>query len=146
MRTSRALALTLAVSLLAGATQGEPREAQAFQVIVHPSNPADSVDRKFLADAFLKKATRWTHQTVIQPVDQDADTGTRRRFSQEVLSRSVSAVKSYWQQLIFSGRDVPPPELDTDEQVIQYVRMHPGAIGYVSADAEVSGVKILKVR
>jgi hypothetical protein len=70
----------------------------------------------------------------------------RRRFSDEVLHRSVSEVKSYWQQRIFSGRDVPPPELDTDDQVVTYVLRHAGAVGYVSAEAALNGTKVLEVR
>ena len=49
-----------------------------------------------------------------------------------MLKRSVAAVRSYWQQRIFSGRDVPPPEVDTENQVIKYVAGDPGALGYVS--------------
>jgi hypothetical protein len=70
----------------------------------------------------------------------------RRRFCEEVLSRSVAAVKSYWQQLIFSGRAVPPPELDTDEEVVRYVAKYSGAIGYVSGASELSGVKVVAVK
>jgi hypothetical protein len=55
-------------------------------------------------------------------------------------------VKSYWQQLIFSGRGVPPPELDTEEEVIRYVGRHPGALGYVSSYGEVGGVKVVIVK
>ena len=36
---------------------------------------------------------------------------------------------------------MPPPALDNDEQVILYVRGHPGAVGYVSAGAPAAGVK-----
>jgi hypothetical protein len=58
----------------------------------------------------------------------------------------VQAVKSYWQQVIFSGRGVPPPELESDEAVIRYVLRFPGAVGYVSGTADVRGVKVLAVR
>ena len=40
-----------------------------FVVIVHPQNPYVHVDRGFVADAFLKKATRWPNGDVIKPVD-----------------------------------------------------------------------------
>ncbi len=143
MRFTIAFALSVAAGLLVSEARAQ---SSGFLVIVHPDNPVDAVERKFLADAFLKKLVRWPHQQIIQPVDLDPDTPIRRRFSAEVLSRSVAAVKSYWQQLIFSGRDVPPPELSSEDDVVEYVRRHPGAIGYVSANADVSGVKVVKVR
>ena len=63
-----------------------------------------------------------------------------------VHGKKVSSVKSYWQTMIFSGRATPPPELDSDRQVLDYVRGKPGAIGYVSAGATLgNGVKALRV-
>jgi hypothetical protein len=58
----------------------------------------------------------------------------------------VGAVRSYWQQRIFSGRDVPPPELDSDEAVVAFVARSPGGIGYVSAATKLSGVRELALR
>ena len=49
-------------------------------------------------------------------------------------------------QAIFSGRGVPPPELDSDEAVIRFVLKYPGAIGYVSAGADIGAAKPLHVR
>jgi len=70
----------------------------------------------------------------------------RRRFSEQVLNRSVTAVRSYWQQIIFSGRDVPPPELGGDAEVLEFVKKHVGAIGYVSGAASTNGAKVIAVR
>jgi len=144
----RALLAAIAFALLAAAPS-LPADAQSrpeFQLIVHSSNPAQSIDRKFVADAFLKKVTRWSDDQVIQPVDMIPSSPVRRAFSEAVLERSVGAVKSYWQQLIFSGRSLPAPELDGDDAVVAYVASHPGAIGYVSGGAILRGVKLLAVR
>jgi hypothetical protein len=52
---------------------------------------------------------------------------------------------AYWQQQIFSGRGVPPLELSTETAVVEYVRAHPGAVGYVSAGADIRGLKVVEV-
>ena len=39
----------------------------------------------------------------------------------------------------------PPPAMASDREVLAYVRLKPGAIGYVSLDADVSGVKVVAV-
>lgn len=133
-----------AVSWWSSATgQAETRD---FLVVVNPANSTGSVDRRFLSQAFLKKTTHWDGGEVIRPVDLPADSDTRRRFSEAVHGRSVSAVKSYWQQVIFSGRGVPPPELESDEAVLRHVTRYPGAIGYVSAGANLRGARVLSVR
>lgn len=118
----------------------------AYRVVVNAANPQASVDRRFLADAFLKKVTRWGAGEAIRPVDQRPESVSRQRFSDDVLGRSVAAVKSYWAQLVFSGRDLPPPELDGDDEVVRYVAKHAGAVGYVSASASVETVKVIVVR
>jgi ABC-type phosphate transport system substrate-binding protein len=133
-------------ALLPPATAADAGAMAGFQMIVHPSNPATTVDRRFVGDAFLKKVTRWPHDEVIRPADLDPDSPIRRRFSEQVLRRSVASVKTYWQQLVYSGRDVPPPELDNDWQVVRYVLKHPGALGYISPGASLEGTKVLTVR
>jgi hypothetical protein len=55
-------------------------------------------------------------------------------------------VKSYWQQMVFSGRSVPPPEMDSEDQVVAFVLKNRGAVGYVSATTNVLGAKILPLR
>jgi ABC-type phosphate transport system substrate-binding protein len=124
-----------------------PPPPPTYQIVVHPGGPAGPVlDARFVADAFLKKVRTWPGGEPIQPVDLDLSSPVRRRFTEEVLRRPVAAVRAYWQQRIFSGRDVPPPELGTDEAVIKYVTKYPGAIGYVSTAAATNGIRGVAVR
>jgi ABC-type phosphate transport system substrate-binding protein len=120
-------------------------DGPAFHLVVHPSNRATVLDRRFVADVFLKKRTRWSDDEQVSPVDQSPRASPRARFSQAVLGRPVASVRRYWTQLVFSGRGVPPLELDGDRAVISYVASHPGAIGYVSNAAELAGVKVVRL-
>jgi ABC-type phosphate transport system substrate-binding protein len=141
------LALSLALSALAAAVSAaQPSDQAAYRIIVHPKNPVTTVDRRFLEDAFLKRAVRWPDDKPIRPVDLTSKSDVRSGFSKDVLNRSIAAVKAYWQQRIFSGTDIPPPEFDSDEQVVAYVLKHEGAVGYVSGAASLGGVKALSVR
>ena len=144
MRSLLAIATFLALMALVATVSGESHTA--YVVIVHPNNGVTSLERQFLADAFLKKATSWPSGNVIRPVDLAPGSSARRQFSEEVLHRSIAEVKGYWQQRIFSGRDVPPPEFDTDEDVVAYVLRHDGAVGYVSNGAALRGTKTVVVR
>lgn len=137
----------LALLLLGPLGRAPPADAHAaaFRVIVHPKNPLRDLDRAELARIFLKKVTRWPDDTPASPVDLRADAEARREFSESVLGRSIGAVRSYWQQAIFTGRDTPPPELDSDEAVVRFVLAHRGAVGYVSPRAELRGAVVLVV-
>jgi ABC-type phosphate transport system substrate-binding protein len=121
-------------------------QAPSYRVIVHPSNTAATLDRDFVADAFLKKASHWPSGKTIRPVDLDSKSPTRQKFVEGLLKRSIAGVRSYWQQQIFSGRNIPPPELDSDEAVIAFVLKYEGAIGYVSGSASCATVKVVTVK
>ena len=138
------LGVSILVALAAAATAAE-QPPSAYVVIVHPANRTARVERKFLADAFLRRTTRWPDDTPIRPVDLGPDAPARIRFSEEVLSRSVASVRSYWQQRIFSGQGLPPPELPDDEAVVAYVLSHPGAVGYVAAGIALNGATAVEV-
>ena len=77
---------------------------------------------------------------------QPASSAARRRFSEDVLGRTIEAVRRYWNQQVFSGRGVPPPQVDSEAAVVEYVLTHPGAIGYVTETTDVRGAKVILVR
>jgi hypothetical protein len=149
MRVVSRLRAVVVMLVVTGPIVIAPTQASAppaFRLIVNPANGATAVERRFVLEAFLKKTTRWPDGSLIRPVDENAESTSRQRFSDELLGRSVSAVKSYWQQAVFAGRDLPPPELDSDDDVVRYVLRYAGAIGYVSGVANIERVKVLSVR
>jgi ABC-type phosphate transport system substrate-binding protein len=140
------LVILLGVVVFASAVSAAPPSPPPpFRVIVNPRNPVTGIDRTFLQDAFLKRGRHWPDETIIKPIDLPPSSPTRRSFTQDVLGRSVTAVRAYWQQRIFSGRDVPPPELASDERVVEYVLKHEQAVGYVSAMTPLAGAKAVSV-
>lgn len=138
----------LVVALLGLFGLGPLSQANAnngYVVVVNKSNPIDSISADRASALFLKKVTKWDNGRRALPVDQVAESPVREKFSKSIHGKSVTAVKSYWQQQIFSGRDVPPPEKNSDRQIVSYIEANPDAIGYVSAGAAMGNVKVLKV-
>jgi ABC-type phosphate transport system substrate-binding protein len=119
--------------------------ASDFIVIVHPANATRSLDRRALSKIFLKEISRWENGEQLYPVDLPRNSSTRSRFSSNVLGRSVAAVHSYWQQRIFSGRGVPPPEVSSDAEVVQYVLKRAGAVGYVTSGTDIGKAKAISI-
>lgn len=138
------IGVSILVALATAAMAAEPPRS-GYVVIVHPGTRISRLDRKFLAEIFLRRATRWPDDTPIHPVDLGPDARARVRFSQEILSRSVQSVRSYWQQRIFSGQGLPPPELADDAAVVSYVATHPGAVGYVASGTPLDGVTAVEL-
>ena len=139
MVAARAVALAILLAAATAAADG------GYRVIVSDANPTRSVSRSFLAQVFLRKVQTWGSGDVIHPVDLDRRSPTRSRFTEDALGRSVAAVRSYWQQMIFSGRNVPPPELPSDDAVVNFVVHDPGAIGYVSEGTDLKGARAVPV-
>jgi len=107
------------------------RAAEPFVVIVNAANPVTSVSAGQLGGIFLKKVTQWSGGLPAQPVDLGTDSALRESFSRQVHHKGTAAVKAYWQQMIFSGREVPPPEKASAREVIAFVSTNRGGVGYV---------------
>ena len=133
---------TLALLLLAWAVPG--RAAEGFQVIVNSGNPVSSLPHDLVSKIFLKKVAKWDSGQAAVPVDQDGGSPVRAAFSKAVHGKPASAVASYWQQQIFSGQGLPPPELPNEQAVVSYVLSHPGAIGYVTGDTPLNGAAVVE--
>ena len=145
-RVGRWTALIGSLALFAGYAQAQTVQLAPYKVIVNASNPVTWVKKSELAAMFLKKADSWPTGALVVPVDQPERAAVRQSFSRDVIGKPPAAVKSYWNQLVFSGRSVPPPEKLTDEEVIHFVKNTPSAVGYVSASTKTKGVKVLAVR
>lgn len=136
----------LAAVVFAVVTSAAPALAQDFKVIVNSANSTSDLTTEQAAKLFLKQSTKFPNGTAAQPVDLAKASSVRAAFSKAVLGRPVSAVESYWQQQIFSGKDVPPSAKGSDDEVIAFVKSTPGAIGYVSGGASTAGVKVIDVK
>ncbi len=139
----RVLALTI---LLAAGTSPVAGKDGGYVVVVHPDSPIREVSRTFVRDAFLKRNADWPHGPPIRPVDLTPAAPARTTFTRDVLGRGVSEIKRYWQQQIFSGKNVPPPELPSEIEVIDYVLKHAGAIGYLPTSADAQRVRAVAVK
>jgi ABC-type phosphate transport system substrate-binding protein len=130
-----------------GVTAGRIRaeDPSAFKVIVNASNPATQITRLKVGEIFLKKEKRWPDGQPAVPVEPPGKSAVRQRFDQEIFGKPVIAISAYWQQMIFGGKGVPPPEKSSDADVVAFVRETPGAVGYVWTGSEATGVKVVAV-
>lgn len=138
-RVFTALALLLTLAPSASPVEG-------FRVVVNDKNPAATLTRSEVARMFMKKITEWPDGLEVAPVDQERTSATRDAFSREIHQKDADAISAYWQTLVYSGRETPPPVRKSDAEVVEYVRGNPGAIGYVSGSTAVEGVKVVSVR
>jgi hypothetical protein len=140
------LVLFVAVAL-AGATAGDPVAApDDYKVVVNPGNPITAVDRGFLREAYLRRAVDWTSGEPIRPIDLATRFAVRERFVIDVLKKTPAQLKRYWNQQIFSGKGVPPPEAESTAAAVAYVLGNPGAVAYLPRDADTGRAKVIGVK
>ena len=118
----------------------------SFKIVVNAANPVSTLSREELSRLFLKKVTSWKDAKPVALVDQRPNTPVRESFTRDIHGRQVASVTSYWQQMIFAGRAIPPVEKASDGDVATFVASNPAAIGYVSANADLPpGVKAIAI-
>ena len=122
-----------------------PARADGYQVIANASVGAASLAKAQISQMFLKKLGKWPDGKPVVACDQAKSAAIRDAFSKAVHGRGAAAIVAFWQQQIFSGADVPPAEKATEAEVIAFVKATPGAIGYVSAGADLGGAKVITV-
>lgn len=113
-------------------------------VIINSGHGATSISGSDLANIYLGRSSSLAGSKVV-PVDQKNTSGPGVAFLEKVLKLSASDYQNRWVEKMLSGEANPPVVKGSDADVIEFVKATPGGIGYVSASADLSGVKVLPV-
>jgi ABC-type phosphate transport system substrate-binding protein len=141
------LPLIVVFGLFATTAFQASQKDDGYRVVVNKSNPVSSMSKEEISKLFLKKTKKWKNGKKVVPIDLPQASPARATFSQEILKRTVKAVRSYWRLRAFTEGESQPPELATETEVLEYVSMDPVAIGYVSDGASLAGysVKVIQI-
>lgn len=116
--------------------------AADFVVIANPSVPAITITSAELSEIYLLRTNAWEDGIRIVPVNRESGSNARSEFSARILKQQQSALNTYWDKMHYKGM-TPPLIQESDKAVLAFVQKVPGAIGYVSASAELKHVKVL---
>ena len=119
-------------------------------VVVHKDNPASHVTSADVYDIFLGKRTVWGAGGAITTCDLanpslPEEKTARAIFTKEFIKKDLRSLKNYWIKMIFSGRGQPPVSFERPEDVIRFVSVNRGAIGYLYENQVTDEVRILTV-
>lgn len=117
-------------------------QAEGLLVIASPQVPDVTISVEQLADIYALKKTFWPNQIQVVPINREALSEEREKFSEAVFNLSPLELAEYWNRLRFQGK-LPPLIQTSDQAVLGFVRSVPGAIGYINANQQPTGVKIL---
>ena len=91
---------------------------------------------KEIKQVFRGKYANWSTNNQVIIVLPASKSTSAEVVASSIYGNTVSGVQKYWLSLVFQGRANPPVFLDTDEEIINYVKKTVGAIGVVSAGAQ----------
>lgn len=74
-----------------------------------------------------------------------ADARQREGFHRALTGMSLAQVTSYWARLMFSGRNLPPQQLDDEAAMVARVRSDPATIGWLSHPPRDKGLRTVLV-
>ena len=113
-------------------------------MIVNTDHPATAASAADISNIYLGKTTMLNGAKVV-PVDQKKDTEAGKHFLSAIVKMDESTYKNLWVEKLLSGEATPPVMKSSDAEVVSFVQSTPGGIGFVSASADVSGVKVVAV-
>ena len=117
-------------------------QAGGLLVIVSSQVPDTAISVEQLADIYSLKKAFWANKIQVVPVNREASSVEREKFSETVFHLSPQEMGEYWNRSRFQGK-LPPIIQTSDRAVLGFVRSVPGAIGYINADQQPTGVRIL---
>lgn len=117
-------------------------EASGLLVIASPQVPDAAITVKQLADIYALKKMYWSNRMPMVPINREAGSDERDSFSETVFKISALELSELWNRLRFEGKQPPMTQI-SDHAVLGFVRSVPGAIGYIKADQQPTGVKVL---
>lgn len=134
----------LLLSLLAGLPALRATHAHAaddgLAVIAHPG--LKGLDAETIRRAYSGRAVELDGQA-LRPVNLPSGSPLRPRFLKAVLQQDDEAYIAYWTVRRYIGKGVPPAELRSSAEVLDYVARTPGAIGYVDPSDLKAGVAVV---
>jgi hypothetical protein len=120
-------------------------KAEAFVVIVHPSNRFDALSRSKLSFLFLRKVSRWPWGAEVEPVELAPDQPVRLEFTRQVLRITERDLDQYWIGQTTTRGVSRPVQVTGAAEAKFIVARRPGAIAYIPAAELDRTVKVLKV-
>ena len=135
-------AMLTAIALLVSAAGVAAQDG--FRIVVNSQNPVSTLSKSQVSRLFLEKPT-WEDGGPAAPVDLLPTSPIREGFSRDVLGVPVPTAIDRGREAAKAAGSNPPPSMASDREVLAYVRLKTGAIGYVSLAADVSGVKVVSV-
>jgi ABC-type phosphate transport system substrate-binding protein len=110
--------------------------ANAQQRVIYFGNGTgvSSLKDEKLARVFTGKETYWGNDKQIIVCLPSTKSESAGDVCQKIYKQSVKDVQKFWLSIVFQGRAKSPKFFDTEEEMVDFIRKTPGAIGVLPSD------------
>lgn len=109
--------------------------AAGVNIITNPDNSDVALDRALVRSIFSMRLRQWPDGRAVRVFVLPDAHALHVQFCREQLGTYPYVLRSTWDRLVYTGTGVSPEVVGNEKEMLQRVRSTPGAIGYVSVDA-----------
>lgn len=100
-------------------------------VVANVSEQNFALTKAEVRNLFMRSTT--SSSDALIPVAMSPGNRSRAIFNSKIIALTESRIQSYWAQMRFSGRQIPPIEFNSLDALLEHLTNTEGAIGYVPA-------------
>lgn len=118
--------------------------AEKLYIVVYSNSNIDSISNKELKDIFLSLNPHFPNGKKASPYDLD-NRRAYRAFYKAVAGKSRLQMKTYWSEMMFSGKGLPPSTIRRENEVENLVEEDPRMISYLTEEPTSKRLKVIKI-
>jgi hypothetical protein len=115
-----------------------------YYIVVNESNATASLTQTEALHLFMGRSRAFPDGGTAKTFELAGD-DRRAGFYRALAGMGLAQVNSYWARLMFSGRNLPPQQLDGSAAMIEMVRRDPAAIGWLPEAPSQEGLRTVLV-
>ncbi|MBU0992816.1 MAG: substrate-binding domain-containing protein [Proteobacteria bacterium] len=147
MKSKCRFAIILGVTLAIGNFFRVPYAfSEPIVFIANDSVPMDSITRKELKDIYTGKTKLWGNgdKIVLTFLKQ---TDVYAYFLRNYVNKTPTQFVNYWRNMVFMGKATfIPKSIKEEDKLMEYISSTKGAIGYISSNKLIKGIKVIAVK
>jgi hypothetical protein len=115
-----------------------------FYVVVGEGSSVAQLTHKEVLHLYMGRSRFYPDGSPAAPHDL-AGSAQRAGFYRSLSGMTLAQVTSYWARLMFSGRSLPPAELDDEAALVAKLRQDAAAIGWLPTPPAAKGLRTVLV-
>lgn len=109
-----------------------------FSIVVIGNNTGTKkMNEQTLKEYFKGKYNKWPNNKTVIVTLASSKHPKVELYSDLLYNKSFFAVKKYWYSLVFQGRNDHPYFFSSDQEIIEFVKLNPGAIAIVEKSSAI---------